>query len=175
MRSDALPIHIAAAALLGMLSPLAVAAQSTSDKTLTVARIVGTWQLVSDQFTLKDGSVVSNPKFGAHAKGFLMYEPDGHMCAEVMNPDRPAWKKPQKPTSDDKVTSFDGFLGYCGTYTLDAQRSILTHFPSVAWTPDYVGTSQSRPFHFEGEYLIITPVSNDPNIAKHVLTWKRVQ
>ncbi len=47
MRSDALPIHIAAAALLGMLSPLAVAAQSTSDKTLTVARIVGTWQLVS--------------------------------------------------------------------------------------------------------------------------------
>ena len=175
MRSDALPIHIAAAALLGMLSPLAVAAQSTADKALTVARIVGTWQLVLDQFTLKDGSVVSNPKFGAHAKGFLMYEPDGHMCAEVMNPDRPAWKNPQKPTSDDKVTSFDGFLGYCGTYTLDAQRSILTHFPSVAWRPDDVGTSQSRPFHFEGEYLIITPVSNDPNIAKHVLTWKRVQ
>lgn len=175
MRSELLPIHIAAAALLAMLSPLALAAPSTSDKALLVAQIVGTWQLVSDQSTLKDGSVISNPKLGPHAKGFLMYEPDGHMCAELMNPDRPAWKNPQKPTSDDKISSFDGFVGYCGTYALDAQRSILTHFPSVAWAPDYVGTTQSRPFHFEGKYLIITPVSNDPNIAKQVLTWERVQ
>src|SRR5271165_5829518 len=65
-------------------------------------------------------NVKPDDRFGPHARGYIMYEPDGHMCAEIMNPDRPAWKNPDKPTEEEKIAAFDGLIAYCGTYKLDA-------------------------------------------------------
>ena len=42
-------------------------------------KIVGTWKLVLEESTLKDGSKTHD--FGPNGKGFLMYSADGHMCA----------------------------------------------------------------------------------------------
>jgi hypothetical protein len=53
-------------------------------------RIVGTWKLVSAQETLKDGTTRPFPFFGLHAKGLLMYQRDGYMCAQLVNR-HPAW------------------------------------------------------------------------------------
>src|SRR5215469_15672190 len=53
-------------------------------------RIVGTWKLVSTEETMKNGTTRPFPSFGPRAKGFLMYQRDGHMCADLVNPDRPA-------------------------------------------------------------------------------------
>ena len=109
-----------------------------------------------------------------------MYEPDGHMCAQIMNPDRPSWKDADNPTNEDKLAAFDGFIAYCGTYKLDADHSTLTHYPAVAWMPPYVGSTQPRPFRIEGKRLIITPANLDPSmtkegIVKRVLTWERAE
>jgi hypothetical protein len=52
-------------------------------------RIVGTWKLVSAEETMKDGTARPFPGFGPRAKGFLMYQRDGYMCAEMVNSDRP--------------------------------------------------------------------------------------
>ncbi len=113
--------------------------------------------------------------FGPHARGYIMYEPDGHMCAEIMNPDRPSWKDPAKPTMEEKVAAYDGFIAYCGTFKLDGPKSTVTHYPDVAWTPAYVGSTQPRPFRIEGKRLIITPATTDPNLTKLVLTWERAE
>src|SRR5271165_2161234 len=61
-------------------------AQSSSLALPTVAQLVGSWRLVSVEVTMKGGTVKPDDRFGPHARGYIMYEPDGHMCAEIMNP-----------------------------------------------------------------------------------------
>jgi hypothetical protein len=141
--------------------------------TPTVAQLVGTWQLLSIEDTMKDGAVNPPDQFGPHPRGFLMYHPDGHMCASIMNPDRPAWKDPAKATDAEKITYYDTFIAYCGTYKLNAQRSVVTHYPSVAWTPSYVGSTQARPFKIQANRLIITVANPLPAVAKRILVWER--
>jgi hypothetical protein len=141
----------------------------------TAAQLVGTWQLVSIEDTMKDGAVKAPEQLGPHAVGFLMYHPDGHMCASIMNPDRPAWKDPAKATDVEKTTYYDTFIAYCGTYKLDAEKSVITHYPSVAWTPEYVGSTQVRPFKIEGNRLIITVANPLPTVTKRILVWQRAQ
>jgi Lipocalin-like domain len=149
--------------------------QTSSLAVPTVAQLVGSWRLVSVEITLKDGTVKPDDRFGPHARGYIMYEPDGHMCAEIMNPDRPTWKNPDKPSDEEKITAFDGFIAYCGAYKLDAEHSTVTHYPEVAEKPPYVGSTQPRPFKIEGKRLIITPASTDTNVAKRVLIWERAE
>ena len=143
----------------------------------TVSQLVGTWQIVSIEDSMKDGSVGPPADLGPHPKGFLMYEPDGHMCAALVNSDRPAWKDFAKATDAEKIAYYDTFIAYCGTYKLDSTASTVTHYPSVAWTPAYVGSTQKRPFKLEGNRLIITVTEGvvDLGIQKRVLVWERAK
>ena len=141
----------------------------------TTGQLVGTWRLVSIEDTMKDGVVKSPEQFGPHPLGFLMYEADGYMCANIMNPDRPAWKDPAKATNDEKIAYYDTFIAYCGTYKLDAENSVVTHYPVVAWTPAYVGSTQERPFRLEGKRLTITVTGPLPAVTKRVLVWERAK
>jgi hypothetical protein len=104
-----------------------------------------------------------------------MYQADGNMCASIMNPDRPAWKDSAKPTNEEKIAYYDTFIAYCGTYKLDAEKSVVTHYPVVAWTPAYVGSNQVRPFRLEGKRLTITVAGPLPAVTKRVLVWERAQ
>jgi hypothetical protein len=141
----------------------------------TVAQLLGTWKLVSIEDTMTDGKVQPSAQFGSHPNGFIMYEPDGHMCATIANGDRPAWKDPAKPTDAEKIAYYDTFIAYCGSFKLDSATSTVTHYPSVAWTPAYVGSTQQRPFRLEGNRLIITATRGISNTAiqKRVLVWER--
>ena len=143
----------------------------------TVSQLVGTWQIVSMEDTMNDGSVGPPADLGPHPKGFLMYEPDGHMCATLVNSDRPAWKDFAKATDAEKIAYYDTFIAYCGTYKLDSAASTVTHYPAVAWTPAYVGSTQTRPFKLEGNRLIITVTQGMANlgIQKRVLVWERAK
>ena len=161
-----------------LLTTLLLAACSlaqTATKAPTIAQLIGTWQLVSIEDTMKDGTVKSPDQFGPHARGFLMYQPDGHMCASIMNPDRPAWEDPANATDAEKITYYDTFIAYCGTYKLDSAHSTVTHYPEVAWTPAYVGSTQLRPFKIEGNRLIITLADPLPAVTKRVLVWERAK
>ena len=159
-----------------LLTPLLLAALSLAQAP-TVSQLVGTWQIVSIEDTMKDGSVGPPADLGPHPKGFLMYEPDGHMCATLVNSDRPAWKDFAKATDVEKIAYYDTLIAYCGTYKLDSTASTVTHYPSVAWTPAYVGSTQPRPFKLEGNRLIITVTEGMANlgIQKRVLVWERAK
>ena len=54
------------------------------EKTL-LEQVIGTWSLVSYQSTDKDGNVIY--PLGEDAKGFIMYNPDGYMSAQIMASD----------------------------------------------------------------------------------------
>ncbi len=163
--------------LLSILLLAALALAQTATPAPTVAQLVGTWKLVSIDDTMTDGKVQPSAQFGPHPRGFLMYEPDGHMCATIANGDRPAWKDPAKPTDAEKIAYYDTFIAYCGIFKLDSATSTVTHYPSVAWTPAYVGSTQPRPFRLEGSRLIITATRgiSDTAIQKRVLVWQRAK
>ncbi len=158
-----------------LLTILLLSASMLAQSAPTVAQLLGTWQLVSIEDTVKNGTPRPSMQFGAHPHGFLMYEPDGHMCASIANGDRPAWKDPAKPTDAEKITYYDTFIAYCGTFKLDSANSTVTHYPTVAWTPAYVGSTQPRPFRLEDNRLIITVTGGmaDEGIQKRVLVWQR--
>ena len=71
-------------------------------------KLVGTWVLVSARNRMKDGSERFYPDLGAHGKGYLVYTADGHMCAQLMNPDRPKWKEFDKPTLRKRSAPLSG-------------------------------------------------------------------
>ncbi len=116
---------------------------------------VGTWKLVSSTEVLPDGT--ERPYgFGVHPRGYLIYDASGHMCAAVANDDRPRWKDPDHPTPEEIKTAYDGFGGYCGTYTVDEKNSTLAHLPEVPFDPNLVGQAKPRTYKFENGHLIYT-------------------
>ena len=166
---------LALAVLSLMCISTAASAQSNGATASTAKQqIVGTWRLVSIEDTAADGTSGPDSRFGPHAKGYLMYEADGHMCAEIMRPDR-AFSDAAHPTEKEKADAYDGFIGYCGTYDFNADETTVTHHPDVAMVPPYVGTLQPRPFRLVGDRLIITVTTPDQKVVKHVLTWERAR
>jgi len=138
-------------------------------------QIVGTWKLVSAEETLKNGSTRPFLLTGSHGKGFLMYQPDGYMCADLVNPDRPKWADPSHTTLEEKTAAADNTFAYCGRYEIDVKHSQIVHLPEVATDPGYVGSRQIRPFVLEGRRLILSDdAKGDPSVARWKIIWEKV-
>lgn len=154
---------------------IGVLAQTGQEESAVRRKIVGTWKLVFKENTLKNGSKTQD--YGPNGKGFLMYSADGHMCAVLMNPDRPKWKNATTPTQQEKAEAFDGSYGYCGPYEIDTKHSQLIHLPAVSTGPGYVGTRQIRPYRFEGNRMIFSggTVEDDPEVTSWTVVWEKVK
>src|SRR5580693_759943 len=97
--------------------PLIGPASKTSERTEspTRERLIGTWHLVSAGTFRKDGAFEPYPEYGPNAIGYLMYDNTGHMCVSLANPVHRPWANSEKPTSEEKIRSYDGTFAYCGT------------------------------------------------------------
>jgi hypothetical protein len=138
------------------------------------AHIIGTWELVSTEERLTNGSKRPYLDVGARGKGYLMYTADGHMCAAGMNPDRPAWQDVNKPTETEKVRAMDGFFGYCGRYEIDTLHHAIYHYPEVALDPNVVGTKQVRPYGLDAEILTFSDKDTTPGVESYTISWKKI-
>ena len=137
---------------------------------------VGTWRLVSSVELLPDGT--SRPYgFGPHAQGYLMYDATGHVCAQVADPDRPKWADPAHPTPQEVKTAFDGFGGYCGTYTVDEPTHTAAHVPEVSMDPNLVAQPKPRTYRFENDRLIYSGTEKlPPSGESHwTMIWEKVK
>jgi len=140
------------------------------------AKIVGTWQLVFTEETLKNGTTRPMPAYGPHGRGFLMYQHDGYMCADLVNPDRPKWSDPDHPTPEEKAAAADGSFAYCGRYEIHVDQRQIVHLPEVATDPGYVDSRQIRPYTFEGGRLILgDALTDDPEISSWRIVWEKVR
>ncbi len=136
---------------------------------------VGTWKLVSSTEVLPDGT--KRPYgFGQHPQGYLIYDASGHMCAQVVNSDRPKWKDPDHPSPEEIKTAFDGFGGYCGTYSVDEKKSTLTHLPEVPFDPNLVGSPKPRSYKFDNGQLVYTGTEpfEEGGETHWTMIWERV-
>lgn len=139
-------------------------------------QILGTWKLLSTEETLKDGTTRPFPSFGPHAKGFLIYQRDGYMCAQIVNPDRLKWADPSHTTPGERLAAADGSFAYCGRYKIDAKQQWIVHLPEVANDPGYMGSRQVRPYRLENGRLILSDVEkNDPSVARWKIVWEKAR
>ena len=120
-----------------------------------IPNLAGTWKLIS--FHSKDSSGQTTYPFGKDAQGRLIYEPDGRLAVQLMNPNRPRFASDDPlVTSEAEVrAAFDGYTAYYGTYSVNPDEQTIVHHIEVALLPNWVGTDQLRHFEFDGKYLTL--------------------
>jgi hypothetical protein len=120
-----------------------------------IPHLTGSWKLISCHF--KDSNGQTAYPFGQEAQGRLIYEPDGRMAVQVMNPNRPkfASKDPLVTSEAEVRAAFDGYTAYYGTYSVNPDEPTIVHHLEAALLPNWVGTDQPRHFEFDGKYLTL--------------------
>jgi hypothetical protein len=118
--------------------------------------LIGTWKFVSLKAVNGRGEV--KYFYGERVFGRLFYTSGGHMSALLMNPDRPKFKSNDllKGTEEEVRAAFYGFDAYCGTYTVDPVRKIVTHHVLGSRYPNWVGSDQVRSYDIHGGRLRLT-------------------
>lgn len=161
--------------LLSVLLAVILCAQAFGQSDAEVRnRLVGTWKLVSTEMTLKSGT--ARPYDGPHEQGFLMYQSDGYMCADMVNPKQPKWADDFHPNKEEAVAAGENTFAYCGRFEIDIAKQQIVHLPEVASDPGYVGTRQIRPYRFEGDKLILSDVvKDDPEVVRWKIVWEKAK
>jgi hypothetical protein len=137
--------------------------------------LAGTWKLIS--FHSKDSNGQTTYPFGKEAQGRLIYEPDGRLAVQVMNPNRPRFASGDPlVTSEAEVrAAFDGYTAYYGTYSVNPDEKTIVHHIEVALLPNWVGTDQRRDFEFDGKYLTLKgPLTLGGVQGVVSLVWERL-
>ena len=137
-------------------------------------KLVGTWNLVS--FYSQDPSGQTSYPFGRKAQGRLIYEANGRMAVQLMNPDRPKFASDDLlRTSEAEVrAAFDGYAAYYGSYTVDQSEGIIVHHVEAAHIPNWVGTDQVRHFELQGNRLTLKGDLVRGGQAVVSLVWERL-
>jgi hypothetical protein len=137
-------------------------------------KLVGTWNLVS--FSAQDPSGQTSYPFGRQAQGRLIYEANGRMAVQLMNPDRPRFASDDLlRTSEAEVrAAFDGYAAYYGSYTVDQGQKIMVHHVEAALIPNWVGTDQVRHFELQGNRLTLKGDLERGGQSVVSLVWERL-
>ena len=119
-----------------VLLPNHAMAQSAKD-------FVGTWELVSNVNTAKDGTKTDG--FGAHPKGIIVFGEDGSLELIFTNSDIPKFASDNRTqgTPDENKAVVVGVIAYYGTYTVE--NGVMTHHIVAGTWPSWNGTDQKRP------------------------------
>jgi hypothetical protein len=140
-------------------------------------QLVGTWKLRSIEAEYPDGRIDAHPELGPRASGYLIYETDGHMCTQLMNPDRFDWRKPGNPTPAEAKVAVDGYVAYCGRYEVYASEGVVIHHKEVSLVPNQANTSVRRWFTLSGNRLVLRVAEETRTgvTLRYRFNWERVQ
>jgi Lipocalin-like domain len=128
---------------------------------------VGTWHLVS----IDSGE----PRiFGESPVGMLMYDATGYVAVQIMRNPRPefAGNTASFPAPKDVQLAYRSYYAYYGTYTIDAQKKIITHHLQGSLRPGDVGKDFIRAYTFGDNSLSLRPV-DDAQAKDAQLNWER--
>jgi hypothetical protein len=133
-------------------------------------KLLGTWRLISIEAKKSSGEVAYWP-FGKDPVGIIMYD-KGRMCAQLMRPGRPAIGS---HSPKDITVAFDGYIAYCGTYTIDEKEGTVTHHATMSLIPEWVGGDQKRFYQFSGRFLVLKtpPILDAGQTLVSWITWER--
>ncbi len=132
--------------------------KSSKPKTGTTQpdKLIGAWKIIeySDFDTLtgkwKD-------RYGQHPRGYFVYTKNGIVVISIStdNPMKISEDSVKKLSVNYHQMYYNNAFSYFGTYTVDWEKSIITHNVkggSLLW---YIDTDQHRPFKLMGDTLTI--------------------
>ncbi len=137
----------------------------------------GRWRLVAAEDLRDDGTVARYP-WGRHPVGTIVVQ-GGSCYVQIMSSDVPDFStgsgagdgSPGASPGDRMTASLlSSYIAYTGPCTFDDAAGTTTMKVTAAWRPDYVGTSQTRFYRFEGNRLLYGPAPNSIRAGTERLT-----
>lgn len=133
-----------------LLAALAVCAPASAET------LQGRWKIVAAEDLRADGTVARYP-WGRHPIGAIVVE-GGSCYVQIMSGDVPDFSSTASSANDQmKASLLSSYIAYTGPCTFDDAAGTTTMKVEAAWRPDYVGTSQTRFYRFEGNTLLYGP------------------
>lgn len=135
-------------------------------------RLLGAWALVewSEQ---QSGGHKAFP-LGEDAIGQIVYTADGHVAAQLARRGRRAFPSGdwRAAGQDDAARAFKEYFGYFGTFSIDAERQVITHHIEGSWFPNLEGGDQERRYRFENGLLVLDA---DTDWGRVKIVWRKAE
>lgn len=133
---------------------------------------IGAWTLISYELLLASG-VLERP-MGDHPLGRILYLENGQMSAQVAADgfEPLANTDPLEVRPEDAGRAWRNYIGYWGTFTVDAEAGVVTHAVEGAWFPNWIGQRQIRQYRFSGNTL---KLEADSPGWRATLIWRRIE
>ena len=131
--------------------------KNRENKQTPINPLAGTWRLVefTDLDTLTGKWIY---RYGKNPRGYFTYTKSNILNLNIST-DAPL-KISEDSAKKINVNLFNNIqyvsFGYFGTYTLDLEKSIVTHHVTGGGVPWYIDTDQPRPFTLKGDTLRIS-------------------
>ena len=130
--------------------------------------LLGAWRLVSWSLVYADGRPSEFP-LGDDASGIIMYTPDGHVSATLMQKQRPS----VAPASDaDKAAAYAQSFAYAGRYTV--RDGTAYHAIEVSTNPALTRITSTRHIELTDDRLILSgPDFSAGSPRTQRIEWRR--
>jgi Lipocalin-like domain len=169
-RKIAAVVALAGLALFAGRGHLAANARSAPQSGSLSKQLIGAWRVMS-LGSRPNGKSEWIPDYGPHPTGYIQYDANGRMSVQFCG-DPPTKKFASgddlKPTPDEAKEVYLNYVAYFGTYTVDEQKSVVTHHVQGSLLPGYNHTDQLRPFTLDGDRLTIAGKDADGS------EWRRL-
>ncbi len=122
--------------------------------------IVGSWQMVEAWDMNDPGKPGKSYPWGNPPLGYWVYDSAGNVSVQIsINPPLPivdaSWWTMGRTANDDMLASFNNYMAYFGTYTVDYESGTVTANVITDVLRQYTGTAQPRPFKIVKDQLLI--------------------
>ena len=136
------------------------------------APFIGSWNLLSYELRLPSGAV--EKPLGDRPLGRILYLKNRQMSAQVMGSglDLLSNSEPEEATPEEAGRAWHNYMGYWGTYTVDAGAGVVIHMVQGAWFPNWVGQKQVRRYRFTDDQLTLEA---DSPAWHATLVWQRIE
>jgi len=136
-------------------------------------KIIGIWKLVSFQAEIQ-ATGQKEPVMGQNPTGYVIFTAEGRAFFILTGEGRKSAK-----TVQDRADLLNSLISYTGMYRIEGDKWITK--VDVAWSPDFVGTEQTRFFKVDGDRLqVLTTWGVHPNwpekgMQRRILTFERAK
>ena len=135
-------------------------------------KFIGTYRLVAIEQKDDKGQWV--PTARSNSLGYILYDPTGHMAAQIMPRDRKKYAATE-PTPDEARAALQGYTAYFGTFIVNEAEKYVIHRREGQLNPG--GEVDAKRFYeFVGNRLILTPAlaTDRTQPGNNHLIWERL-
>jgi hypothetical protein len=138
-------------------------------------QLVGTWKLVKDVNTGKDGVAKSGAAFGPNPLGQIVFTREGRFTSLNLRPDIPKFAAGNRMqgTADENKAVVQGSIASFGGYTVSPDGKVLTMKIEGSTWPSWIGTEQKRTLSVNGDDMKYSVPASIGGTSE--LTYKRVK